>query len=115
MNNRELDWDSRTGPMGAPRGKINHEVIVIDNLSRRKIDIELGKKTMDSINGLQLIKIDIDCNNNYDISTIGKKKNKNNKYIVLIQDGSHYRPIFKIIDDKFKGIYSQDEINILLK
>ena len=80
-----------------------------------KIDVELGKKTLDSINGLQLIKIDIDCNNNYDISTIGKKKNKNNKYIVLIQDGSHYRPIFKIIDDKFKGIYSQDEINILLK
>ena len=35
MNNRELDWDSRTGPIGAPRGKIDHEVIVIDNQAVR--------------------------------------------------------------------------------
>jgi hypothetical protein len=26
-----LDWESRSGSVGAPRGKINHEVIVIDN------------------------------------------------------------------------------------
>lgn len=26
-----LDWESRSGPVGAPKGKINHKVIVIDN------------------------------------------------------------------------------------
>lgn len=35
MNNRELDWESRTGPIGAPRGKINHDVIVIDDQAIR--------------------------------------------------------------------------------
>jgi hypothetical protein len=76
-----------------------------------KIEVELGKKTLDSINGLQLIKVDVDCNNNYDINTIGKKKlSKKDKYVFLIQDGSHYRPIYKIDGDKFKGIYTIDEI-----
>lgn len=35
MNNRELDWESRTGPIGAPRGKINQDVIVIDDKAVR--------------------------------------------------------------------------------
>jgi hypothetical protein len=35
MNNNGLDWDSRTGPIGAPRGKINSEVIVIDDRAVR--------------------------------------------------------------------------------
>ena len=35
MNDKGLDWDSRTGPMGAPRGKIDHEVIVIDDRAVR--------------------------------------------------------------------------------
>jgi hypothetical protein len=76
-----------------------------------KINVELGKKTLDSINGLQLIKVDVDCNNNYDINTIGKKKqSKKDKYVILIQDGTHYRPIYKIDGDKFKGVLTNDEI-----
>jgi hypothetical protein len=72
-----------------------------------KINVEIGNKTLDSINGINLIKVDIDCNNNYDITTFGKK----NKYIILIQDGSYYRPVYKISDDKFKGILSKDDVN----
>lgn len=35
MHNDGLDWESRSGPIGAPRGKINSEVIVIDNQAVR--------------------------------------------------------------------------------
>ena len=31
INNNGLDWESRSGIVGAPKGKINHKVIVIDN------------------------------------------------------------------------------------
>lgn len=33
INNKELDWESRSGPIGASRGKINHKVIVVDNVA----------------------------------------------------------------------------------
>ena len=30
-----LDWESRSGPVGAPRGKIDHEVIIISDRAVR--------------------------------------------------------------------------------
>jgi hypothetical protein len=35
MNDRGLDWESRSGPIGAPRGKINQDVIIIDDRAVR--------------------------------------------------------------------------------
>lgn len=84
--------------------KIEHEVKKGSVLKKQMV-----------LNGLNIFTVELDCNGHYDVNLVSKndKLNLKDKSIILIQEGTHFRPVFKIDDNgnSFKGIYTYaDEI-----
>jgi SAM-dependent methyltransferase len=72
-------------------------------------DVERDKRvtTQLILNGLNVLTIEADCNGFYDVSLISKnnKVSKLDKSIILLQEGSSFRPIFKITKDNYIGLH----------
>ena len=80
----------------AKKIKIEHELQKNDSIKKEFI-----------LNGINVFTVELDCNGHSDVSLISKnnKLTKKDKSVILIQDGTHFRPVYQINGDKFKGIH----------
>lgn len=65
-----------------------------------------SKKILD---GLNIFIGERDCNNHIDYSLISTKNVKHSKAVILLKDGSYYKPIYKIEGAKKRGIFNIDD------
>jgi len=94
---------------------IKDEDIDSEELSNICKQIKIDHETADSsviekehaLDGVNVYKVELDCNGMYDVDFIGK--DKIGQSIILLQEGTRYRPIFKVENDSFKGLYSNDD------
>lgn len=56
------------------------------------------------INGLNIVCVERDCNNFYDIDYVRSNKNKNQKAIILMKEGPYYKPLLTKIEQGFNGV-----------
>jgi hypothetical protein len=84
------------------------------------IDTKQELKNITALNGLNVFAIDVDCNGMYDVTLANKSKtnkvSKKDKSIILLNDGSSYKPCYKITENGMQGIHdnNDDIIKILV-
>lgn len=87
--------------------KKTNRKFVIEN----EIEQEGGISKKMAIDGLNVFVVERDCNDNYDIECVTTKSSnkKNSKAVILMREGDLYRPIYKIEDEKKKGIFKMSD------
>lgn len=72
-------------------------------------------ETINIINGLNIIIVERDCNNFYDIDYVLSNKNKNQKAIILMKEGPYYKPLLTKTEKGYNGfIKKKDEMIVKL-
>lgn len=74
-----------------------------------KIEHETSKRKKTVLNGINLLILERDCDNDFIIEQYGKK---NKKLMMLYKNVSDYSPIVKKTPSGFKGIFKADDIEI---
>ena len=89
----------------------------IDNKMMKKIcksfviNHDVNGKSKKILNGLNIINVERDCNDHYDINYITRtqKQTKNDKYIILMKEGQLYKPIYKKQNTDNLGLYNNND------
>jgi SAM-dependent methyltransferase len=99
---------------------IKHDVDIdnkyLNNISNNisifnSIKTENGVKNKHVLDGLNVVVVEKDCNNHYDVELIKKTSSgKRDKAIIIFKDNNEYRPVYRIEDEtKRRGIYTMDD------
>lgn len=76
--------------------------IIIDHI----IENKKKNKNINVLNGITTYILEKDCNNIYDVDVLNKGKNK---CMVLLKEGNIYRPVYRSINRRIRGIYNDDD------
>jgi SAM-dependent methyltransferase len=89
--------------------KINKK-LVIENEIKRETSGYVKKKVVD---GLNIYELEKDDDNVFKVKKAVESLNKNSKSIILIKEGTLYKPLYLIVDDKKQGLFKNSDENLI--